>query len=229
LRGITKTYEETHKTFNNELYKLCTKCEEWFPCNEDYFYKNKLNKNDGFFPYCKECAKKKTIEQRDPDRVYELNKLYRTTRPHTIEARKRSNKKRVENGKYKEWQINNPEKLKGYNLYRELHKKHEITDEEWEGCKNYFNYRCAYCDLPIEEHLVKYNGKLINGDFHREHVNHDGANDISNCIPSCKYCNGQKHNFEFNDWYNENNSKFTKDRFDKINQWLNEDYKKHIN
>ena len=228
MRGVARPYEEIHKVIDEVEYKLCNRCNEWLPMNDEHFYKNKKNKIDGYFPYCKKCTINKTLTERDPKRVYELNKIYRKTKPQTIDARKRSNKKRVENGKYKEWQRNNPEKLREYSLYREMHKKHEITDDEWESCKNYFNYRCGYCGIAIEDHIVKYRDKLINGDFAKDHADHNGANDISNCIPACKSCNGLKHNFEFKDWYNEQNPKFTQGRLDKINKWLNEDYKKYI-
>jgi hypothetical protein len=229
MRSVAKPYEEIHKTIDGILHKQCSKCEEWFPCTNEYFYKNKSNKADGLHPYCKKCTINKTLTERDPKRVYELNKIYRKTKPQIIEARKRANKKRVESGKYKKWQKDNPDKLKGYKQYRELHKKHELSDDEWEYCKNYFNYRCAYCGITIENHWVKFKGKLINGDFHRDHANHLGENDISNCIPACKSCNGLKHNFELNDWYNPSNPKFTQKRLEKIHKWLNGDYKLYIN
>jgi 5-methylcytosine-specific restriction endonuclease McrA len=128
-----------------------------------------------------------------------------------------------------EWQRNHPDKIRGYNRDRNLHKKHEISEQEWESCKNYFNYRCAYCGLPIEEHFVKYKGKIFIGDFHRDHVNDEGNNDLSNCIPACKSCNTSKHIHHLEEWYNENNPNFNQERLDKINKWLDEDYKKYIN
>lgn len=106
-------------------------------------------------------------------------------------------------------------------------KKHTINKKEWESCKRYFDYTCAYCGLPIEKYIVKFKGELIYGDFHKEHVNHEGKSDLSNCIPSCKSCNVQKHNKVLDDWYNKNNPNFTYERYNKIIKWVNEDWKKY--
>lgn len=91
-------------------------------------------------------------------------------------------------------------------------------------CKQYFNYECAYCGLPLEEHYIIYAGNLILGDFHKEHVDHFGSNDLSNCVPACKSCNSSKHDFEFNKWYNTDNHKFNIERYNKIIKWLNVDW-----
>ena len=125
-------------------------------------------------------------------------------------------------GKVKEWIKNNPDKLKGYVAN---HQSHNITKKEWEYCKQYFNYECAYCGLPLSEHYRKYKGERIKSDFHKEHVDHNGTNDLSNCIPSCTSCNSQKWKFELDTFYNESNGNYTQERYDKIKQWLNEDYK----
>jgi hypothetical protein len=107
-------------------------------------------------------------------------------------------------------------------------KKHEITKNEWENCKNYFNYRCAYCGLAIEEHYIIYNGILKLGDFHRDHADDEGRNDLSNCIPACKSCNTSKSNKDLLEWYDVDNDNFNTERLFKINKWLNEDYLKYI-
>jgi hypothetical protein len=39
--------------------KQCSICLEWFPRTLEYFYANKSNKNDGLYPYCKECSSNK--------------------------------------------------------------------------------------------------------------------------------------------------------------------------
>jgi hypothetical protein len=59
-RGQRYKYKEYHKIIDNIEYKKCSICEEWFLCNEDYFYKNKGNKSDGLNPECKECTKKQS-------------------------------------------------------------------------------------------------------------------------------------------------------------------------
>ncbi|WP_412729342.1 HNH endonuclease [Cytobacillus praedii] len=90
---------------------------------------------------------------------------------------------------------------------------------EWVACKNYFNDSCAYCGLHIDEHFEEFNQ-----DLHRDHVNHEGANDLSNCIPACKRCNGSKWKFELVEWYSEKNENYSIERLGRIHKWLNEDY-----
>jgi hypothetical protein len=68
-------------------------------------------------------------------------------------------------------------------------------------------------------------GELKLTDFHKEHVLHDGANDLSNCIPSCKTCNSSKHTENLEVWYTKDKSIFSKDRLNRIHKWLNEDWK----
>ena len=53
-------------------------------------------------------------------------------------------------------------------------------------------------------------------------------NDLSNCVPSCKQCNSQKHTDSLEEWYNEDNIKYSKRRFNRIHKWLDGDYKKYI-
>lgn len=227
---IKTLYKKSHKTINKQLYKLCNKCNKWFPCTEEYFYQNCKNKNDGLFPYCKKCAIKKTkIWVKDPKNKESIKKAY-TKKNHNKKYKIKiyeSTKKRLENGKYKEWQRNNTNKIRQYQKNREMHKKHTITEEQWVCCKNYFNNCCAYCGLPIEKHYIKYKGKLQKGDFHKEHVIHNGKNDLSNCVPSCKECNSSKNTKLLKDWYNPNNKNFDHKKLNKILKWLNKDYKKY--
>ena len=72
-----------------------------------------------------------------------------------------------------------------------------------------------------------YNGKLVSSDFHKEHKDDKGANDIRNCIPSCRDCNCSKWSFEFEEWYKEKDF-FDEERYNKIIQWTTNDYKLYI-
>lgn len=228
MRGVCRPYEEIHKMIENIEYKLCSRCDEWLPLNKEYFYKNK-SAPDGFNPYCKECNKNKTKNWRkdNPDKHKKLY-LERNSKPKQQDSMRKAAKNQRENGYFKNYQQENKDKFKEYRDYRSLHKVHEISNNEWENCKNYFNYRCAYCGLTIEDHWFKYRGKLINGDFAREHVNHNGSNDLSNCVPSCKNCNSQKWEYYFEDWYSEGNTIYSEERKNKIIKWLEDDYKLFI-
>jgi hypothetical protein len=176
-------------------------------------------------PYCKECTsnKFKKWSKDNIERKRKNNSNYEKT-PKGIENRRNRVKSYNDRGKRKEWLENNKDKQYEYN---KKHRNHDITDNEWENCKNYFNYRCAYCGLAIEEHFIVYRGNTQLGDFHREHVDDDGANDLSNCIPSCKPCNVQKHTFDFELWYLERCSGYSEERYLKIMKWLDEDYEIH--
>jgi hypothetical protein len=140
------------------------------------------------------------------------------------EAKRGYEQKRRDEGKYKKWYQNNPDKMKNYQLNHK-HKTHKISEKEWLFCKEYFNNSCAYCGLSIENHFKKYNNKIIKIDLHKEHVDNNGANDISNCIPSCLRCNSMKWKHDLSYWYNDKNINYTNERINKIKQWINKDYK----
>jgi hypothetical protein len=228
-------YQKYHKEINGELYKCCSKHTEyfpnedsWFPCTLDNFYKR--NTRDGLSTYCKKCESKKNHqwgkENKDKRHTYvRRDYLKHNGRKDYYKA---LSKRLIDNGHRKEWEQNNPEKIKQYRLYREQNKTHKISKKEWLDCKEYFNNECAYCGLSIEEHYIRRNGELKLGDFHREHVQHDGANDLSNCVPSCKICNSSKGTYKLEDWYI-NQEFFNEDKMNKIHKWLNEDYKLYIN
>ena len=196
--------------------------------NSDFYYRNDKNNLDGFFPYCKLCgiekskARQKSLGQEIINYVKDQHKLKgKEYWEYQHEYNQDHKELNSENGK--RWRESNPDKLKQYNIKRAA-KNHKISKLEWIRCKEYFNNSCAYCGLPIEEHFIKYKGKIILGDFHKEHMDHDGRNDVSNCIPSCKICNSEKRAKSFDEWYDENNSKYSKERYDKIFKWINEDY-----
>lgn len=221
-------YEECHKEIEGTLYKQCTICKEWFPCNTDYFYKKKHSKSDGVSTYCKNCENKKNVQWGKDNRDKRLGYLRKNNKTESTKMKKYLfSKKQKESGEYKEWQDNNPELMKQYHD-KYSNKKHKISKKEWLECKNYFNNECAYCGLPLEEHYFTRLGEKKLGDFHKEHVNCNGSDDLSNCVPSCKDCNSSKHNSKLEDWYNENNPKFSQERLYKLYKWINEDYKLYI-
>lgn len=220
-------YEESHKEINGQLHKLCKICEEWFPCNTENFYKSKGSK-DGLYPYCKKCNIAKSDKYIKGH--LEQHKAYdkkNNRKEHTREYNRNYGKKRREEGKYRDWQLNNPDKLKQYHeLYS--NKKHKISTKEWVACKKYFDNECAYCGLPLSEHYFTRLGITKLGDFHKEHVDCNGSDDLGNCVPSCKSCNTSKNTYELEEWYSEDTTRFNQERLDKIHKWLNEDYKLYI-
>lgn len=237
---MTKTkpipYEECHKEIEGVLYKKCSihneycpEDDEWFPCTDEYFYKNKGNKKDGLSPYCKKCEIKKTTKWGQANRD-KLRGYYRKNNKTEVTKQRKYlfSKHQKDSGIYLEWQQNNKDKIKQYQENRKQHGEHKINKKEWESCKDYFNNECAYCGLPLDKHYSKFKGEMRWTDFHKEHVDHEGSNDLSNCVPSCKLCNSSKHNNKLEDWYNIDNPKFSQEKLNKIQKWITEDYKQYI-
>jgi hypothetical protein len=221
-----KVYDETHRALENgDIEKLCTICNQWLPFSEKYFYKNKANTIDGLNPYCKECTKAKSKKWGE-DNLERKRELANRYVPDKTRQRQLSQNRR-DNGKHKQWMKENKEKLKGYRLKYEANKTHIMNENEWISCKTYFNNSCAYCGLPIEEHFKRYSGIFKNTDLHKEHVDHEGTNDLSNCVPACHWCNSSKKKREMEEWYRKQEF-FTQEKLDKINKWLEEDYKLYI-
>lgn len=226
------TYSLIHKILEGKEYKKCSTCNEWKELNDDNFYTTKYS-NDGFLPSCKECTKEtnKKRKKDNYDTYYrpkqkewnDANKDHRKELNQEFELKNPGRKKEIHDDFIKE----HPERQKEYSKKREK-KNHIISSREWIACKDYFGNCCAYCDLPIEEHWIIYKGVKKLGDFHREHKDDQGANDLSNCLPSCESCNSKKWKFGFDEWYTPDNPVFSQDRLDKINEWLNEDYKLYI-
>ncbi|GMX64449.1 HNH endonuclease signature motif containing protein [Paenibacillus elgii] len=221
-------------------YKVCTKCKENKPSTKEYFYTQKTTTKKYGVRYvltswCRDCINKKQAKYRkehiEECRIRELKyyhaDLVRKERKKAGYRKHAKENREVYAERLSEWQKANPNRVREYNRFREMHKKHDVTNNEWENCKNYFNYRCAYCGYPTEEHFIKRKEKCIWSDFHKEHFDHDGSNDITNLIPSCLWCNSSKHQSEYDDWYNESNEDYTPERHYKIKKWIFEDHKKY--
>lgn len=221
-----KKWNETHKIMNGIDHKCCSICDNWFPSTETYFYKSKDNMVDGLHPYCKDCSKNKSNKYRIDNEEWYKNyqrKWYGENKDYKNEVDRQWFK---ENKDYRkeymnDWQKENKDKLIKYRLHREANKKHEITKEEWVECKTYFNNSCCYCGFTEEEHR-----KTHNQDLHKDHLDHAGANDLSNCVPACKSCNSKKRDYPVEQFYERHN--IDKERIVKINKWLSEDYKQFI-
>lgn len=234
-RGTSYKYEDYHKIINDILYKKCSYHFElfpdedfWFPATTEYYYKNDKNSKDGLASECKKCTKKKVaIWQKDNPETYKEHRKKIRDNPKVKDDTRRHNKDRRDNGKYYEWMANNPDKALKYMKDRQ-HKNHRITKKEWKECKSYFNNQCAYCGFPEKDHYRMYRGELRKEDLHKEHVDHEGSNDLSNCVPACQSCNDQKWKFHLDYWYNEENTNYIKERYDKIIKWIEEDHEQYI-
>lgn len=202
--------------------KQCKICKETKPLGEYYSIEKTNSKGEEytyFFPYCKKCDIKKAKNSNfDRELHNELCRQWRNRPENRVLINKHAKKHRAKGGSL-EWQRNNKDKIREY---ANQHQSHKITKHEWDICLEYFKYKCAYCGMSQDDAKEKYDNYL-----HKEHVQHDGLNDISNCIPSCKSCNSSKWIFSLAEWYNEQNPVYMKSRLNRINKWL-KDYKKYI-
>lgn len=224
-----EAFNKTHKEIDGIDHKLCNICNEYKPANTEHFYYNEKNGIDFLSSRCISCEKKVSRQWQidNPERYYITNKRKDTKLKKILYKRELSKQRRLD-GRHQAWLDKNPDKVKQYSQDRYHNKIHKITKSEWLACKEFFNNRCAYCGLSIDEHYRIYAGKPQKIDLHKEHKNHNGSNGLDNCIPSCQSCNDKKWKFEFEDWYNESNPNFTQERLDKINQWLDVEYKNYI-
>jgi hypothetical protein len=237
-----KKYNETHKILNGVDYKKCSKHKKYFPnedewieCNDTNYYKNKANGIDGYHPCCKKCGVKVAAENQY-ERYHNGDELKKYHREYFLDnqdyyrdvTRKYQKKKKdIIKKNQKIWWRTHKDQISNYNKNRQ-HKNHTITKEEWNYCLDYFNHECAYCGLPEDKHFITYRGKTKVSSLHKEHVIHNGANDLSNCVPACRDCNSSKNSRMLEEWYNENISVFDEDRLKKIKKWLRSDYKSYI-
>jgi hypothetical protein len=207
--------------------KVCNRCNEEKELTE--FYSQNFKRKDGsirvsYQSYCKLCAIEKNGNWNKNNTQNRRNnvKKYNSTKKGKAN-RKQRHKRYID--KVREWHRNNPDKLKQYG---QNHRNHSITQKEWLACKEYFNNSCAYCGIHKDDHFRLHYGEMKNIDLHREHVDHQGANDLSNCIPACMSCNASKGQYNIYEWYNEENDNFFSERLDKIHRWISEDYNNYI-
>jgi len=197
------------------ILKTCTKCGKTKDVSEFYHQNGKPVAD------CKECRKRYVTEwlKRNPERQRQ-HRLKRNVSERGRAAFKRVNNRRYKEGYMREYAKNNKEKFEQY-IEKRKHKKHTLTKHEWIACKHYFNNACAYCGMSEQLAIEHYGQRL-----HKEHVDHDGANDLSNCIPACRSCNSSKWESELTSWY-PSKPFFSTERYELILTWLHQDWAKY--
>jgi len=217
---------------NNEgvIERRCSKCQEWKEENlEHYYMKNKKKPSMGFTPACRKCTTQKTLnyhfEHRE-ERLICLRKAYADDPDKYIEWDRQNRLADPEYHKLKDrnWRKANPEKCIEYS---KRHRNHDITESEWRKELKVFDYKCAYCGLPQEDHWAERNGKYIIMKLHRDHADDNGANDLRNALPACQSCNSSKHQDSIEEWY-KSRSFYDEVKYNKIMWWLTGGYKDYI-
>jgi hypothetical protein len=194
----------------------CKPCQKIFNHN-GYMKKQKVNI---------ERARKRALDNHEEYKEY-LKQWKKDNPNYMPEYNKRYYAENTEKfyEKLSKWEKENPDRLAQYRLRK---RKHTISKQEWINCKNYFDNCCAYCGMPVEEHIWRYKDEFKQQDLHKEHLDDEGNNTLDNCVPSCKSCNSEKSSYDFDVWYSEDNPKWSQDRYDKIIKWITEDYKQYI-
>lgn len=216
------------KLIVTDKFKECSVCKITFEATEENFYKQKSKNKEYGEHYkltgeCKKCRKEKTTKyqkehgemHRASQRKYSMTEAGRKTRKRSLGNWRSKGLQRI-------YYLNNKDRFKKYKD-KHGHKKHNISKEEWNSCKAYFSFKCAYCG--ISEQLAK---ELYGHNLHKEHVINDGENDLRNCVPSCKKCNTEKNELEFEFWYIERCEGYSIERLEKVREWINYDYKAFI-
>jgi 5-methylcytosine-specific restriction endonuclease McrA len=215
-------------------FKKCTNpdCEHPFkPATSDFFYEyNYYNKKLGHHkrlkPECKDCSIKRSLRDRhkDIEKTRERDRVQYYKRRDTELPRMRQgywNNKEDRLTYHKNWRQTEHGKqiMREHSRFKWMHGLHKISESDWEFIKEYFDWSCAYCGLTDIESKIIYNQYL-----HKDHVYHDGSNEIDNCVPACRHCNTSKHNRDLLEWYSEDKPYYSKERLDKVTKWVTEDF-----
>jgi len=230
-----RKYKDYHKEIDGVLYKRCVDCNEWKIANLECFGRD-MDTKSKFNNRCRLCLKIYNSAYYDKNR----DRLLQQATDYALANREKQNAQKLEyynqhkdqfHEKHKEycesnpekvkedekdWRRKNPEKLKVYN---EKHRDHDITEKEWRGNQEAFNNCCVYCGKTKDEQL-----RQNKEQFHKDHMVHDGYNDVRNSAPTCTQCNTSKHQYSIEEWYPKQ-SFFSQERLDKIYWWMAEGYK----
>lgn len=218
-------WEKSHRIADNIVERQCSKCKKWLPENLSNFYmRNKSKSEMGYAPECKECIilrSQKYNANNAQKRRDTSKKQYITNKDYFKEKNRRNKKLKPEfyRNIEKSWQNRNKDKIKKYYT---KHRNHDISQQEWQDCQKAFNYQCAYCGKTLDEQYEQNHEQ-----FHKDHVDDDGYNDLRNCVPACTQCNTRKHKSSILDWYTQQEF-YSLSRLNKINWWMEQGYKDYI-
>lgn len=217
----------------NMKFKKCSRCGVEKPLNTDFFHRSKKDNKTGFKSDCKKCRNtynteySKTYYKNNRKKIrdyYKRGKMreymreyYKKNRNKAINRSKDYYKNNKDYVRMKTSERNRTEEGRLYSRMK-YHKRiskmkktiYTFTPEQWEACKKYFNYSCAYCGSEgvelQQEHFIP--------------VSKDGEYSRRNIVPSCRSCNSKKHTSYFDEWYYEQPF-YDEERESKILKYLN--------
>lgn len=162
--------------------KTCTKCNKLKSFND--YNKNKRKKY-GVASQCKECLKE--YRERTKEEKEKYQKIYRKQNVEKINQHKlRCNQRR-----------RHQNKISGY------------TEEQWNECMKFFNYKCAYTGKSMKQVSVE----------HIIPISKNGTTYIWNLIPCELSINISKGNKDLEKWYKEQKF-YSEERLEKIYKYV---------
>jgi len=209
------------------LQRWCRKCmieskRKWDKDNAEHRIEYKLEYNTAHREeakaYSRQYRKEHLEKCREYDRQYaklnsERKKAYMKIRhPISYALNREKTIKRAT-----EYIKNNPEKHRIY-MQRNKHKRRsneensvrDFTNKQWNECKKYFKFCCAYCGRKLkleQDHLIP--------------VTKGGPYTKTNILPVCRSCNNSKNNAYIDEWYPRQKF-FTQARLDNINSYISQ-------
>lgn len=192
------------------MYKICSRCKQKLPVER--FGKSNSSK-DGYYCYCKDCAKKYREENRERDK-----QRYLQNRDYILAYKKEYAKKNAEKIKkaQKDYREANREELSQKQKERQqknkakyYYAKHKLNGR-YSTYKTNANKRGKSFDLTIEqfEEITSkpchYCGEYDVYEDMRftgvDRVDTNNGYNVKNCVPCCKVCNSMKSNYNVSEW-----------------------------
>ena len=219
--------------------RICTKCKQILIIYSNNFSKDKKGKF-GYSSQCKKCRNKykRKWNEDNKEHINEWNKNYNDIHKEEINERCKmyveTHKEEVAKRKH-EWYVKNKdkcsEKNKKYRIEnphidfnnhsrrreREENQGNGITKEQWLEMMNFFNWRCAYSDIGLNE-----KNRTID---HIIPLDKNGEHEIWNCVPCFNSYNYSKSTKDMLEWYKQQDF-FSEERLQKIYEWI--EYAKDI-
>lgn len=202
-----KANRRTNLVIDGVEHKQCTKCNKIKPL---FDFPTHHRFSDGHNSFCKDCKSAQKKEHWAKTYIKKTNRtnLKGLTNEQIAKHKKEVSRRYYEKTKSKSkvklyelrkedrrlWRARNKDKIRVYRLARKTKKKNAIANfsvEEWEHCKQHFNYKCAYCG-SIANNLTQ---------DHFYPLSKGGEYTKENIIPACHSCNSSKSNKNFFEWY----------------------------
>lgn len=222
IKRYKEEYKKDNPDYNKKYYE--NNKEEILKRHKEYRENNK-EKTIG------NCRKwrvnnKEKIKKYNEEYYKNNKKYYEDKRKKWKEDNKGYHKEYHKNNKEREkeyarkWRKNNFDKIFNNCSKRRFKLKNQgrgITKEQWYEMMIFFNFKCAYSDILLNE-----NNRSID---HIVPLDNGGLNEIWNCVPMLRNYNSSKNATDMYTWYKQQEF-YSKERLNKIYMWQEYAYNK---